>query len=662
MTFQSGVANKERVRMGQAMVRNLGRAAIFCAAAATGVFAQFESAPVINENGQGGLEHTESAKTLGFGRLVIGAHGDMSLDNGFLTSALVDTGRLNTGRSGVTLTPPVSEYDIYPYMSIGIAKILDFSAMLPVYFDNINKSALDTSFGGVQAGIGDCELRLKLQVPPHNHPRLVDFGLSAGVSLPTGDRNHGFFARHSYYFLKDSTATTAQGAVVVGRAGLFSSGTTEYDVRALVTFNGWELPEYTRLMFHMNYGLRMFAQHGFDDAFVFNAGLEYHPAEWVGLFSELSAEPRLTNLLSGFDPGKDPLTITPGISLTPSGGLFVTIMTDLGLSSHDPIVYAAQNGVLSARVQPAWRLCASVGWAGFLGHSWHGGNEIVRNPGGDLDNDGIPDSIDKCPNIPEDKDGFEDNDGCPDYDNDKDGIPDSVDQCPNAAEDFDGFEDADGCPDPDNDKDGVCDPWVAEKGMQSVYGNACTGSDKCPNLGEDIDGFEDADGCPDPDNDLDGVPDTLDKCPNEAGPADNNGCPKGSGASVSTASEHGQGKLAAKEIRRGRLILKGVEFKHGTAELLPESYTMLDNVYESLKAYPEVRIELAGYTDNSGNPAANRKLSLMRAEKVREYLVLHGIDPGRISAVGRGGEDPIVDNRTPENRAFNHRIEMKRID
>jgi outer membrane protein OmpA-like peptidoglycan-associated protein len=89
---------------------------------------------------------------------------------------------------------------------------------------------------------------------------------------------------------------------------------------------------------------------------------------------------------------------------------------------------------------------------------------------------------------------------------------------------------------------------------------------------------------------------------------------------------------------------------------------MIDNVYESLKAYPDVKIEISGYTDNTGNPLENRKLSQRRADKVREYLVLHGIDPGRITAVGKGGEDPLVDNKTPEGRAFNRRIEMRRID
>src|SRR4029077_11431859 len=60
---------------------------------------------------------------------------------------------------------------------------------------------------------------------------------------------------------------------------------------------------------------------------------------------------------------------------------------------------------------------------------------------------GIPDKRDACPNDPEDKDGFEDEDGCPDPDNDKDGIPDVIDKRPNEPETFNGFEDEDGCPD-----------------------------------------------------------------------------------------------------------------------------------------------------------------------------------------------------------------------
>jgi OOP family OmpA-OmpF porin len=97
----------------------------------------------------------------------------------------------------------------------------------------------------------------------------------------------------------------------------------------------------------------------------------------------------------------------------------------------------------------------------------------------DSDNDGIPDVKDQCPDMPEDKDGFQDEDGCPDFDNDNDGIYDAQDKCPNDPEDFDGFEDQDGCLDIDNDHDGISDKL-----------------DKCPNVPEDIDGYLDEDGCP----------------------------------------------------------------------------------------------------------------------------------------------------------------------
>ncbi len=92
----------------------------------------------------------------------------------------------------------------------------------------------------------------------------------------------------------------------------------------------------------------------------------------------------------------------------------------------------------------------------------------------DRDHDGIPNETDKCPDDPEDKDGFQDADGCPDLDNDNDGLADKIDKCPNDPEDKDGFQDEDGCPDPDNDGDGILDK-----------------DDKCPNEKGDP-----PDGCP----------------------------------------------------------------------------------------------------------------------------------------------------------------------
>ncbi len=163
----------------------------------------------------------------------------------------------------------------------------------------------------------------------------------------------------------------------------------------------------------------------------------------------------------------------------------------------------------------------------------------------DADGDGIEDDVDKCKELPEDKDGFQDDDGCPDADNDDDGVPDADDKCVNVPEDEDGFEDEDGCPDLDNDRDGIPDAEDAcpnEPGARSadpkrsgcaLHDRDSDGIDdqldKCPELPEDKDGFEDEDGCPDPDDDGDGIPDADDACPRDKGvPAENpkeSGCP-----------------------------------------------------------------------------------------------------------------------------------------
>jgi OOP family OmpA-OmpF porin len=104
----------------------------------------------------------------------------------------------------------------------------------------------------------------------------------------------------------------------------------------------------------------------------------------------------------------------------------------------------------------------------------------MQERGLDADNDGIRDDDDKCASIAEDRDGFADEDGCPDFDNDNDGIYDAQDQCPNEPEDKDGFADEDGCPDYDNDRDNVLDT-----------------ADACPGEPETVNGYKDDDGCPD---------------------------------------------------------------------------------------------------------------------------------------------------------------------
>jgi outer membrane protein OmpA-like peptidoglycan-associated protein len=263
---------------------------------------------------------------------------------------------------------------------------------------------------------------------------------------------------------------------------------------------------------------------------------------------------------------------------------------------------------------PAFEAIASMRYAADLAR--HAPERpIVR----DTDGDGIPDDKDKCPTQPEDKDGFEDQDGCPDLDNDRDGIPDKTDQCPNDAEDKDGFQDDDGCPDPDNDFDGIPDA-----------------ADKCPNDPEDKDGFQDADGCPDPDNDGDGILDAKDACPNEPetknGYMDDDGCPDEIPAKVQQFTG---------EIQR-------IAFKLGSAELLPTSKKVLDKAVTLMQEFPELKLQIQGHTDDQpiksgGKFSDNQELSQARAESVRSYLVVMGVSEARLTAKGFGADKPVVD-------------------
>ena len=237
-----------------------------------------------------------------------------------------------------------------------------------------------------------------------------------------------------------------------------------------------------------------------------------------------------------------------------------------------------------------------------------------------------------CPNEPEDRDGFDDEDGCPDLDNDQDGIPDAQDRCPNEPEDRDGFADQDGCPDLDNDGDGIPDV-----------------QDRCPNEPEDRDGFDDEDGCPDQDNDGDGIPDARDRCPNEPetrnGVDDDDGCP-----------DHG-GEVV---VRSNHILLPDpLSFDAGNARIALRSHALLDRVADQLNARVAIkRVRIEGHTDDVGTAAANRELSQARADAVREYLIRRGVQPERLQAVGFGNSRPVDTHKTAEARAKNRRVEL----
>ncbi|MBV8876645.1 MAG: OmpA family protein [Gammaproteobacteria bacterium] len=103
-------------------------------------------------------------------------------------------------------------------------------------------------------------------------------------------------------------------------------------------------------------------------------------------------------------------------------------------------------------------------------------------------------------------------------------------------------------------------------------------------------------------------------------------------------------------------------FDTGKATLQSASQEQLTNIAAILKAYPQVKIRIAGYTDDTGEPTANLRLSEERANNVMDELVKLGIDPARMSARGYGREHPVADNSTEEGRQKNRRISLRVTD
>jgi outer membrane protein OmpA-like peptidoglycan-associated protein len=222
----------------------------------------------------------------------------------------------------------------------------------------------------------------------------------------------------------------------------------------------------------------------------------------------------------------------------------------------------------------------------------------------DRDGDGILDPDDECPDAPEDFDGFEDEDGCPDVDNDKDGILDRDDDCPMEPEDRDRWEDSDGCPDPDNDKDKILDV-----------------DDECPNDPEVYNDFEDEDGCPD-------------------------------------------GEKIVVVVKRDRVEIKEkVFFAYDSDRILPKSYELLDNVGRVIRDHQEIpKILVEGHTDSDGSEEYNLDLSKRRAASVMRYLVGAGVAASRLESNGFGEGQPIDSNDTEEGKAKNRRVEFKIVE
>lgn len=359
----------------------------------------------------------------------------------------------------------------------------------------------------------------------------------------------------------------------------------------------------------------------------------------------------------------------------------------------------------------------------------------------DIDNDGVVNSKDMCPEMP----GIAALDGCPD--SDLDGVIDALDICPNIK----GPKKFAGCPDTDGD------------GIQDHL-------DRCP----DVKGAMSSNGCPDLDGD--GIIDINDRCPEDMGSLKHNGCPDSDGDDVPDYRDacpfvpgeeayhgcnDGYPSLDAKnrdkymiespkkqesikvvkrpiktenrienrteprkEIRNEvKTVIKkepsavvssqstavqsqrstqvsstqvvtqremnpstnssmglytsdvyssyptevsavfseaisNIKFNSSKSSLKKSSYPTLNKVVRILSINPELNVTINGHTDSSGDAAKNKKLSLARAESVKKFLMLRGIQAQRLETVGHGAVTPVADNTTAEGRELNRRVEF----
>ncbi len=510
----------------------------------------------------------------------------------------------------------------------GLHEKFHLGVQLPVIFtmngDGLDPETAMATEGYRVAGLGD--LRVELKAKLYDKDRL-SFTAAPVVTVPTS------FGGNGGDFMGDDLPTFRGYG-----AGMWKHATGKYAVGANVGFIVRKPREiYASDISHqLTWGL---------------AGL-YKVTETVDLVAETFGRTGLTNFgeshASPFEvAGSAKFRIGQAIQVLAGGGA----------------------GIGDAIGTPKLRFFAAIGWAPDFA---------------DDDGDGIGNMEDRCPLVAEDKDGFEDSDGCPDPDNDGDLRNDDVDKCPNEKEDKDGFEDDDGCPEPDNDLDGFLDgkdqcPQDKEDGLKPFPKDGCPANktdvdqdgvfdnvDQCPEEEEDMDDFDDWDGCPDPDNDgdgladdedecslcredkdgfddedgcpeldndQDGVADSKDKCPTEAetinGIKDKDGCPD-TGRSLASLEGDRITYKGAIKFKRNRLV-------RGSVKLVSQISSLMGGQTMVTKWRLVVALPRGTKSDTEIKIKAQA-----RAQQVKNMLVANGVPPDRVEAVGVGADRELI--------------------
>jgi OOP family OmpA-OmpF porin len=489
--------------------------------------------------------------------------------------------------------------------------------------------AMGAGTGGrlTENGIGDMRLEAKAQLATLGDDDQYSFAASGGITLPTSK------SVTDAAYLGDKNVTGRLKGI-----GMVSLGHVRAAANLGLLFRGTSYAFATQMSHQVLYGAA--ASYQLD-----------HRVEVILELAGRSGIPQFNQFYTDVNPFE------------------VDIAGRWGVTSMVSVLAGGGKGIGTGIGAPQLRLFAGVQF-----------NPDFR----DRDHDGVYDVDDKCPDQPEDRDGFQDQDGCPDPDNDNDGIPDAQDKCPNEPEDLDQFEDEDGCPDLDNDKDGIPDlndacPNAPEDGKGKRPHDGCPSTsedsdgdgvpdatDKCPDDPEDRDGFQDDDGCPDLDNDNDGIPDNFDNCPNDAedpdGFEDEDGCPDPDNDKDGFLDAEDKCPLQAETLNGNKdddgCPDPGAEIVH----LLPGKIAVDDRIAfggsksgkavlreSSLRNVNLVGLVMKGHTEikklriEVRADGVSKNETQARADAIKEALVAKGVDAARLEAVGMGGGGSRVD-------------------
>jgi hypothetical protein len=258
--------------------------------------------------------------------------------------------------------------------------------------DEVNGMGMPANLHLRESGIGDPRLQFKAHIATLGPDDQYDLGVSAAITMPTGHAG-------SLDYLGDKTVTGQIRAIGTADLGPVTVGA-----------NLGILIRETSHTFATELGPQL----------LYGAAANYAVDAKTGIILEAFGRSGLND--------------------------FIKFYTDVNPFEVDLAGRRALTGMWTLTAGLGRGLGNGIGAPDFRAFAMVAFNPDYR----DRDHDGVYDINDKCPDQPEDRDGFQDSDGCPDPDNDADGIPDGNDKCPNEAEDVDDYQDQDGCPDPYN--------------------------------------------------------------------------------------------------------------------------------------------------------------------------------------------------------------------